>query len=130
MVEAAAVVERMAAAWNGGDLDGWLESFTADVDVHFRQDVPDPGPYHGRDELRRWAESFWEAWNAFRVELRETVPAGDHIVAEVHFAMRGHDTGIELAHTEWQVLTVHTDRISRWRAYRTRDEAMAAALTD
>lgn len=121
------LIHRLVAAWNARDMDRWLELSAPDVEVVFPPDVPEPGPFHGRDELRAWAEGFMSAWDDFQAEIRQAIPAGEHVVVELYQRGHGRDTGIELEFTDWHVFSVRDGRIVRWRDYWTRAEAFEAA---
>jgi ketosteroid isomerase-like protein len=120
------VVHRVVATWNASDIGRWLELCTPDIEVVFPDDVPEPGPFHGREELRGWAEGFMAAWDDFHAEIRQTIPAGEEVVVELYQRGHGRDTGIELDQTDWHIFTVREGRIARWRDYWTRDEALEA----
>jgi ketosteroid isomerase-like protein len=121
------LVHRAVAAWNTRDIDRWLELTAPDVEVVFPQDVPEPGPFHGRDELRAWAEGFMTAWDDFEAEVRQAIPVGEQVVVELHQRGHGRETGIEMEQTDWHVFSVRDGRIVRWRAYWTREGALEAA---
>ena len=121
------VVNKVIAAWNTRDIDRWLELTAPDVEVVFPRDVPEPGPFHGRDELRAWAEGFMTAWDDFEAEVRQAIPVGEQVVVELCQRGHGRETGIEIEQTDWHVFSVRNGRIVRWRGYWTRAEALQAA---
>jgi hypothetical protein len=43
------VVRGMLEAWNSGDVEDVVRFFDPDCEVTFRPQVPEPGPFHGRD---------------------------------------------------------------------------------
>ena len=121
------LVRKAIAAWNAGDIDDWLEFFTPDIEVVFPADVPEPGPFHGRDELRAWAEGFMGAWEDFQAEIRQAVPAGEQVVIALYQRAHGRDAGIEMEQTDWHVFSVRDGKVARWRDYWTQAEAFEAA---
>ncbi len=120
------VVRRAVDAWNAGDLDSFLELTDENIEVSFPPDVPEPGPFHGRKELRAWAEQFLSAWVSFQAEIREVWPLEENVVLALYQHGRGRDTGIAIERTDWHVMTVRTGRIARWFSRQTRDEALEA----
>lgn len=121
------IIHRAVAAWNARDMDRWLEMCAPDVEVIFPREVPEPGPFHGRDELRAWAEGFMTAWDEFELEIRQVIPAGEQVVVEVYSRGHGRETGIEFEQIDWHVFSVRDGTIVRWRNYWTRAEAFEAA---
>jgi hypothetical protein len=121
------VVRKAIAAWNAGDVDDWLEFFTPDIEVVFPADVPEPGPFHGRDELRAWAEGFMAAWEDYQAEIRQAVPAGEQVVIALYQRAHGRGARIEMDQTDWHVFSVRDGKVARWRDYWTQAEAFEAA---
>ena len=120
------VVRKVVAAWNVGDVDGWLELCAPDIEVVFPPDVPEPGPFHGRDELRAWAEGFIAAWEDFQAEIQQAIPAGEQVVVALHYRGHGRNTGIEIEQTDWHVFTIRNSKVARWRNYGEQAAALAA----
>jgi ketosteroid isomerase-like protein len=125
--EAVKVVEGMLDAWNSGDLDAVLPYFDPACEVVFRPQVPEPGPFHGRDKLREWADGFLSAWESVSTELASSAGTGDRLFAEVRLKARGTGSGIDTEFTEVFVFTVRGGRIVRWQGFTDPAEARAAA---
>ena len=68
-----AIVHELVDAWNRSDIDGVLALFDSACEVVFPPDVPEPGPFHGHAELRRWAEAFLAAWEFHHADVVEVV---------------------------------------------------------
>jgi ketosteroid isomerase-like protein len=62
------IVHRLNEAWNRGDLEAILSFFDRDCEVIFPPEVPEPGPFHGRAELRGWVEGFLTAWDSHHAD--------------------------------------------------------------
>jgi ketosteroid isomerase-like protein len=125
-----ATLRRMADAWNARDVDGILDAFDPDPEVIFPPDVPEPGPFHGRDQLRRWVEGFFASWEEHRVEIELVEPAGEDLFAVTEHHAKGRDTGIELHQKDGHLFSFARDRISGWRNFhdvRDSDEARREA---
>jgi ketosteroid isomerase-like protein len=121
------IVRRGVASWSGGDLDAFLSMFDPECEVIFRPDVPEPGPFRGREELRRWAEGFRSAWQDQRTELVEAEAAGDDVFALVRVAGHGAGSGIDTDETFAFVFTFQEGLVTRWRSFVESDEAREAA---
>ena len=125
------IVHRLNEAWNRGDLEAILSLFDRDCEVIFPPDVPEPGPFHGRAELREWAEGFLAAWDSHHAEVVETIEVGDSVLVMLHLVGRGVGSGIELDETDAHVFTFRGGRITRWRNFNERHEALeATALSE
>jgi ketosteroid isomerase-like protein len=101
--------------------------FDRDCEVIFSPEVPEPGPFHGRAELRGWVEGFLAAWDSHYAEVVETIEVGDSVLVMLHLVGRGVGSGIELDETDAHVFTFRGRRITRWRNFNERHEALEAA---
>jgi ketosteroid isomerase-like protein len=79
-------------AFNQGDYDSWLVTFSEDVEVHDLAETPDTGVFHGHAGVRAWLAKLQEAWgDGFRFEPRSFTEGDGVVVADV----RARATGIE-----------------------------------
>ena len=60
------IVARLVDAWNQANVEAMLALFDLECEVIFAREVPGPGPFHGHNELREWAERFLAAWELRR----------------------------------------------------------------
>jgi ketosteroid isomerase-like protein len=95
--------------------------------VVFPPEVPEPGPFRGHAELKRWLGGFLVAWESHRAEVVEVMEAGDRIVAVLHMVGRGSGSGLDLDQTDAHVFTIREGRIARWQNFTARAEALEAA---
>jgi ketosteroid isomerase-like protein len=121
------IVRDSVAAWNRGDVDSFIACFDPDCEVVFRPDVPEPGPFRGRSELRQWVDSFRAAWESFQVEIVEPESVADRVFAKLRVVGRAASTGIGINDTHVFVYTVRDGQIVRWQGFIEADEARAAA---
>jgi ketosteroid isomerase-like protein len=121
-------VRALLAAWNRGDLDAALDQFAADCEVAFRPQVPEPGPFHGRDELRSWMEGFRVALGSSEVEMVEVVAGDDdRLIAMLHLTGEGAGSGVGIELTWPNLFEFRDGKIVRWRDFDERAEALEAA---
>jgi ketosteroid isomerase-like protein len=120
------VVRQAIDAW-ARDLDGFLAFFAPDCEVMFRPDVPEPGPFHGRDQLRGWAMGFRQAWESQELEILELTASGDDVFVLLRLISHGVGSGIDTDEAFPFVFTVRDGLITRWRGFVEVDEARAAA---
>jgi ketosteroid isomerase-like protein len=120
-------VARLVEAWNEVDVEAMLALFDPECEVIFPPEVPEPGPFHGHSELREWAEGFLEAWESHHAEVVELIEADDSLVAMLHQIGRGSGSRIEMDETDAHVFTFRGGRITRWRNFNERHEALEAA---
>ena len=121
-------LREMVATWNRGDLDAVLEHFHPDCEVAFRPEVPEPGPFRGREEFRAWAEGFLQAWGETHTEVREIVARGpDWLLAEYHLTAQGTGSGLATELTWFNLFEFDSGKILRWRDFTERADALEAA---
>jgi ketosteroid isomerase-like protein len=129
------VVQAAADAFNRDGVDGWLEYFTDDVDHRAAEGaIDDPGPIHGKDAMRAYAEDWVEKLDDVRFEVVEVIDAGDDTVIAVTRGIgrpKGTSAEGELTLSFATVITIRDGKIARGREYWTREEALeAAGLSD
>jgi ketosteroid isomerase-like protein len=73
------------AAFNGGDLDAWLEQWAADdIDYRAIEGAPDdPGPIRGKNALRAYVQDWIGTFDDFRSDSVDLIDAGEDRVIVV-----------------------------------------------
>ena len=121
-------VRAMVDAWNRNDFEAWLDGFDPECEVQFRPQVPEPGPFHGREELRGWAEGFRGAMGSGRVEITEVLAeSADRAVVVFDFRTTGAGSGVPIGLHWANVFEFRNGRIVRWHDYDDPDQAVEAA---
>ena len=120
------MVERGYAAWRRGDLEGAVAEFHPEFELIENPAFPEAGVYRGADEFVRYAASFLEMFEEWRLDVEEIVDAGDDVLAFVRWRVRGKASQalaeLPIIH-RW---TFSDGRPIRMRSYFDRDEALAA----
>jgi ketosteroid isomerase-like protein len=116
------------ASWIGGRIDEFRalldEDLAWDITEHPLPDFPNTGT--GREAFLRNLGEYARGWVDYRAELAEAVDAGDDVIAVVHEWARMRDTGVDIDRDLVIVWTVADRRLTRFRVYRTREDALAA----
>ena len=86
--DVAQVDERTIAAWNDHDVDGILAML---AEKFVWNDVGLPEPMHGLDEVRAYAQAWFEAFPDLALRQTNRVLADDAVAAELEFT--GTNTG-------------------------------------
>ena len=122
------IVRAMYAAFSrlahGGDIPSY-------VDTHWAPDgeydpIEETGTIRGRDDLVRWHERWFEAWDEFHPEVEEIIEAGDVVVAAIAVHGRGRLSGTTITQRFFHVCETRDGRISRMGEYLDREEALEA----
>src|SRR6476620_6578173 len=123
------IVRGMAAAFNRGDMDAWLEYWTDDIDFRAAEGAPDDrGPINGKDALRAFVQDWLDTFDEFRAEPVELIDAGvDKVIAVMRISGRAKLSGVETDLTYAELSTLRDGKIARGRQYFTRAEALEAA---
>jgi uncharacterized protein len=115
------------AAWNEGDYQALVEMCHRDIEWSFSGRLPDAtGQIRGKEEVRRFFETFTGDWSEISVRPDRIVDVGDEVVAEVAFLAKGRE-GIEVSMRFVHVWTIRDGQILRFRSFGTFDEALEAA---
>jgi ketosteroid isomerase-like protein len=86
--------------------------------------------YRGHERIALFWHQSNEPWEWFEIEPLRTVVDGDRVVAEVSFRGRGAGSGAEVEIGAAHVVTFRDGLIVEFAAYRSFDEAKAAAKID
>ena len=122
------IVRSLFAAFDQG-LDAATEYWHPEIDWRAIEGAPDdPGPIHGKDAMRAYAQDWLDTFDDFKYEPVELTDAGeDKVIAVVRLSGRAKLSGVETDLTFAVVSTIRDGKIARGREYWTRDEALEAA---
>ena len=83
--------------------------------------------YRGPEGWRRFLELFWSEFDDARIEIRDLIASGDHVVAVLTFRGRGKQSGVETSWDLWQVVTLQDGKAVRGQGFTTESQALEAA---
>jgi ketosteroid isomerase-like protein len=86
----------------------------------------EPQTYRGREGVRRWFESFYEAVDEVRLEPEEFIDRGRCVVVPASIVVRGHGSGIEAAQHVVQVWTIEGGKVKGMQAFADKESALQA----
>jgi ketosteroid isomerase-like protein len=131
MSEAVDVVKRVIDAFNRGDVEGAVGSFSHDFEFDFSQSRgPTSGIYRGRDGARGFLSSFFEPWAALEFDPQEITELQDGRVLGVNTVRgRGHESGAEVTATGATIWTIRDGEVATVTFYQSKAEALEAAGT-
>jgi ketosteroid isomerase-like protein len=120
------IVREMYAAFSTLAQTGDVASYVA---THWASDgeydpIEETGTIRGRDELLRWHERWFEAWDEFHPEVDEIIEAGDAVVAAITVHGRGSQSGATITQRFFHVCETSGGKISRMGEYLDRQEAL------
>ena len=117
------IVKANIDAYNREDPDAFVKDAAPGFEMDFSRAV---GPWRGvfgLDQARRNWEEFAASWESFRVEPREFIEVGDHVVVPGTGHMVGRD-GIEVETRVTFVWTIRNGAIERVTMYQERQDAL------
>jgi ketosteroid isomerase-like protein len=124
------LVRQMYEGWNRSGGVPQLESIDPGIEVDVVGGLGG-GTFRGHAGFSNMLENFWGAFEDHRIEIEECLPAGDDVVATVHYYGRGKASGVAVDMRHWHVWTLRDGKAVRWRVLGTRAEALeAAGLTE
>jgi uncharacterized protein len=100
--------------------------FADDVEFHDPPESPSPRLARGREAVRKQFNSFNEAWEKHRTELKEIRAVGTDkvlLVSVEHFTGRD---GIEVQAPAASVFTLRDGKVIRWEAFWEKQRALKA----
>jgi ketosteroid isomerase-like protein len=119
------------AAFNRGEFDAGLEGIAEDVTWEVLDVFPEQGPFHGKEGIRSFWQSWAETFSEFRAEMDEIVDLEDHIVVVMHISGRGHGSEAPMRTPSFaQIWTFEGDEVSRVRMVFDKEQALALVATE
>ncbi|MFL5824923.1 MAG: nuclear transport factor 2 family protein [Thermoleophilaceae bacterium] len=105
----------------------FLDGMDAEVVFDPTRVWPDATVYRGRDGVRQFFDRWLRGWEEYRHDVIEVLEAGSYVVVVLHEHGRARASGIEVDHVFAQLWQLHDGKVTSWRAYRTKQEALEAA---
>jgi hypothetical protein len=100
-----------------------------EVEWHSSGAFPGLDPvYHGPDDVHRWWRSAKEPFESWTIDIERHEEVGEKLVVLVTFHAVGKESGVTVDQPFGQLWEFEGSVIRRFWAYRTWDEAMAAAV--
>jgi ketosteroid isomerase-like protein len=125
------IVKEFSALFESGDRASWRRHFDEDVIWDTSQsDLLMAGLYHGHDGVERFFSDWLSTWDEFKIEHREWIDAGDHVVVAFHQRGRGKGSGIVIDRDFFGVYDLRDGKVIRYRAFESRKAALEAAGID
>jgi ketosteroid isomerase-like protein len=121
------LVQRLFEVYNERSFEENADLIDPDIvwDVS-RVQLPDAATHTGREQLRKFVETWEEGFEAEHVDAQEIVDAGDRVVVMVHHRGRGKISKIEIDQRYAMVWTLRAGRAVRMDMYPSREEALEA----
>jgi ketosteroid isomerase-like protein len=112
-------------AFNEGRPEEALEGLPDDIEWLVPAELPDPGPFIGREGILRFWSMWRETFSEFEVEIDEVIDAEEHVIVMIRVHGRGRDSGAEVSTPSFpQVWTWRGDQISRVEMLPSRQAAL------
>jgi ketosteroid isomerase-like protein len=122
------IFERLLADFNRDGIAGALPYFAEDVEV-YDPDLPEDS-YRGREALEMLLQQMLDGAETTEVRGYELLPAGDRVVALIRTYSRGEGGNPEVELRDAHTMTFRDGKITYWRLYLDRAEALSDAGLD
>ena len=123
------IFQSVLEAFNDEGIEGVLPYFADDVEV-YDPDLPGDGTYRGKDALRRLLQVMLTGAERTEVRGYDLLPAGDRVVALTRTYSRAEGGNPEVEVREAHTMTFRQGKITYWRLYIDRTEALTDAGLD
>jgi len=119
---------RATDAWNAGDFEVFIGSFSADAVVVSDPRFPAGGTFEGRDAIRGFFEDVQTDWQGgSRVDYHELREVGGRVFGAFTWSGRGKASGVDTSIDIAVLWTIRDGVIVRAEYFFERDEALKAA---
>jgi ketosteroid isomerase-like protein len=113
---------------NRGDIEGFVELCTTDLEFRDLPELPGSGLHIGHDALRAWWAQVLDAFDELRFEAVEFIDAGgDRVVLVIRAMGRGRGSGAKVELDASNVATLRDGKISKHFSYSDHADALEAA---
>lgn len=126
--EVRSLVQRGFECWNTGQIDLMTDMYAPDAEVDFSAVFPDQDVVRGRQDMRRFWDETWNAWEGVRLEPLDAIEVdATHFVVPVRLWGKGRRSGIEVDQRFACLYTVADGLVVRTQLFADTDAALAAA---
>jgi ketosteroid isomerase-like protein len=120
------IVRRHLDAYMSGDNEAALAAY--DPEVEFDATLrPEGHVYRGREGVAEAMRVWSGTWDDWRVEVEETIDAGDRVMLIAREFGRGKGSGLTIDQRVYGVFTLREGKIVHWKGFIDRDQAFEAA---
>jgi ketosteroid isomerase-like protein len=123
------IFQSVLEAFNNEGIEGVLPYFADDVEV-YDPDLPGDGTYRGKDALRRLLQVMLTGAERTEVRGYDLLPAGNRVVALTRTYSRAEGGNPEVEVRDAHTMTFREGKITYWRLYIDRTEALTDAGLD
>ena len=121
-------LNRVLRSGSPRDVDAWLETFHADVEVFDMPMFPDAQVRRGHDDMRRWIETMLDVFSpGGRWEPEQVTTAGDFVLVSVRGHGFGRESGAPVEARFFQVFEMRDRKAQRVWSDFDEDQALKAA---
>jgi ketosteroid isomerase-like protein len=110
-----------------GEIDGWLDFFSEEIEWEAMEDAPDAGTYRGHDGIRGYFEDWMATVDNIRWEIGELSEVADSVVGDTQAMALIKGTDSEMVLDYMQVWRIAGGKIAHVKEFRERHEAVAFA---
>jgi ketosteroid isomerase-like protein len=122
------VLAEVNRAAQSGQLDGWLEFFSEEIEWEAVEDAPDAGTYRGHAGIRGYFEDWISTVDGIHWEFREMTEVGDNgVIADTRVRARVKGTDSEMVFDYSQAFWIAAGKITHIKEFREHHDALAYA---
>ncbi len=122
------MVERFCGRWSGRDVDSALSVLSPDIVYRPIASFAEVEECRGHDAIRRFFDSFWQAWADDADWRLDTVRVyGDTVIALCRFSGHARASGVTVTGGVFEVFWFREGKIAQIEDFTDRAQALAAA---
>jgi ketosteroid isomerase-like protein len=115
------------AAFERGDVEAINRLLDPGVEVSISHELANAGTWSGVEGFWTSIGSWLEAWDEYRIELRDLdTPDDRNVIAEAHQTAIGRASGVPVELTTFFLFEIRDELCTRYGLYATREAALAA----
>ena len=127
MPENVEVVRRTVDAINRADFDAVVDAMTDDFELDFSNSRGPLAGIYGREQIKEFLSSFFEAWKSVVFEPVELIDFPDDRVLQVgHLRTQGQESGAAVGARGATAWTIRDGKVAAVKLYQSKEEALEA----
>jgi ketosteroid isomerase-like protein len=113
--------------WNHDDHEWVLERVDSDVVIQVASAQISGGePYRGHDGYLQWIATMRESFEVWQIAPDSFREHGDNVIVLGSMHLRGRGSGLELDQQTGWIVEIHDGKMTRFQAFLSHEEALAA----
>jgi ketosteroid isomerase-like protein len=113
--------------WNTGDREALLADIDPEIEIRVASaELTGVDAFHGHEGYREWHAAMEESFEVWQIDADSFREIGNRVLALGRMNLRGRGSGVELVQETGWLVEVRDGKMTRFQAFLSHEEALAA----